>query len=186
MKPFAVVILAAGKSSRLGQPKQLLPYAGKTLIEHAVSVALESGADQVIVVLGAYAEEVARAIQHMRVQLVVNEGWNSGMGSSIGTGIGAVWETIDRAIVMLADQPLIGGNHLRLIASVDADIVASSYAETLGTPCLFERKHFDALNSLQGDRGARDLIRAMNPVSVPLGGESLDIDTPADVSRLRP
>lgn len=183
MKPFAVIILAAGKSERLGQPKQLIPYGGKTLVEHAVSIALQSGGEPVVVVLGSYFDDVRRVLEPTPARLVFNDAWQTGMSSSIAAGIDAVPEPVGRAIIMLVDQPFITSGHLRALAVVEAEVVASSYDGVIGTPCLFGRSYFDQLRSLQGDRGARELIRSLEPVSVPLP-QSLDIDTVDDLKRL--
>lgn len=196
---FGVVLLAAGESSRLGRPKQLLPYEGSTLVGHAARVALDSSAEEVVVVLGASAVEVREALGDLPVRTVVNESFPEGMGGSIRVGVGALeglsreprrhgdTEGLDGAIVTLVDQPRVTSEHLKsLVAGLgDASIVASSYDGVLGAPCAFRREEFPALLALKGDVGARAFLRGEAVVSVPFAGGQFDIDTPEDASRLQ-
>src|SRR4051812_45945036 len=104
---FGVVVLAAGGSARLGRPKQLLPYLGQTLVEHAVRTAIASGAAQVVVVVGADAEAVRKTLSGLRLRIVENPEWQSGMASSIRCGISALDPGLSSAVIALADQPRI-------------------------------------------------------------------------------
>lgn len=196
---FGVVLLAAGSSSRLGRPKQLLPYGGTTLVAHAAQIALDSGAAEVVAVLGASADEVRSALGDLPARTVVNEAYEEGMGSSIRVGVREIAErrpVIEALVVMLVDQPQITAEHLRaLIAKLDPpdpplstlhppSIVASSYDGVLGAPCAFGRSEFPALLALRGDVGARSWVRGESVAVVPFAGGRFDVDTPDDAARL--
>jgi molybdenum cofactor cytidylyltransferase len=137
--PAAAVILAAGAATRMGQLKQLLPYRGKTLVEHAVEQALAAGFDPVVVVVGAEADLVRVAVSERPVTVVENSFWHLGMGSSIAAGVGVLAEAQSLAI-MLADQPLVEARHMRemqaLLDRSTAPAVAAQYNGTLGVPAL--------------------------------------------------
>jgi molybdenum cofactor cytidylyltransferase len=171
----------------MGQLKQLLPYRGKTLVEHAVEQALAAAFDPLIVVVGAEAESVRAALLARPVLVVENSTWHLGMGSSIAAGIGALPEAQTVAI-LLADQPLVESRHLRamqaLLAVSDALAVAAQYNGTLGVPALFKRELFEALRSLDPAAGARALLRD-RATAFPLPEAAMDIDTPEDFAALR-
>lgn len=183
---FSVVILAAGGSSRFGQPKQLLPYRGMTLVEHAARTALDSGADEVIVVVGD--ETVGNRLGALDTRVVFNSDWAEGMGSSIRSGILALKEETGAVVVALCDQPAITADHLRNLgerALAGFSIVASSYGGVIGVPCGFSKEMFPKLAELKGDAGARDLIRAEHSiVTIAFTAASIDIDTLDDYQRL--
>lgn len=192
---FGVVLLAAGGSSRLGRPKQLLAYLGRTLVEHAARTALASGAAEVVVVVGAEAARVREALRGLRVRIVENPDWAAGMGGSIACGVAALEESnggegVEAAVVALADQPRITPAHLRTLAArlgeSSKPIVASSYDGVLGAPCAFARSEFARLAVLTGDVGARHLIRnGEEPVeAVEFAGANVDVDTPEDAQAL--
>lgn len=189
---FGVVILAAGASSRLGRPKQLLPYLGKTLVEHAARTALASGATEVIVVVGAHAQEVRAKLAGLPIRVVTNREWEEGMASSIRCGFAALGPEIRCAIVALCDQPRITPGLLRdLVArhvETSSPVVAASYDGVIGAPCAFSRELFPELLALTGDSGARELIRSSpEPVErVEFCGGNVDIDTTDDYQKLVP
>ncbi|CAM3767445.1 nucleotidyltransferase family protein [Corallococcus sp. ZKHCc1 1396] len=184
----AVVLLAAGASSRLGQPKQLLIHEGVPLVRRAAQAAL--GAGPVVVVLGARREAVAAELEGLRVRCVDNPDWARGQGSSLQAGLRALPPDVDGMLVMLCDQLRVEAAHLRaLVATFErtrAPIVASAYAGTRGVPALFSRAVFDELAALPPAEGARGLI-ARDPsrvVEVALAGGEEDVDTARDLSRL--
>ena len=185
---FGVVVLAAGGSSRLGRPKQLLPYLGRTLVEHAVRTALASGASEVVVVVGANAKEVRETLRGLKIRIVVNEDWAEGMGGSISLGVKALGEGIETAVVALGDQPRITPEHLRKLAERATPIAASSYAGVLGAPAAFDRSEFARLVSLKGEVGARHLVRSGGEEieTVEFASANVDVDTPEDYRRLVP
>ena len=183
---FGVVVLAAGGSGRMGRAKQLLPYLGHTLVEHAARTALASGASEVVVVVGARADEVRERLRGLGVRVVLNRDWERGMGGSIACGVAALGEGIERVVVALGDQPRITPAHLRTLAERDGPIVASSYDGVVGAPCAFARSEFPRLLALEGDEGARSLIRNQQVETVPFAAANLDVDTPEDYRALVP
>jgi molybdenum cofactor cytidylyltransferase len=186
--PFGVVVLAAGGSSRFGRPKQLLPYLGRTLVEHAVRTALASGAAEVVVVVGAEGPEIRKRLQGLRVRIVTNETWAEGMGGSIAKGVAALSDRVDATVIALADQPRITPEHLRALAerTSQEEIVASSYDGIVGAPCAFARDQFSRLLALTGEEGARHLIRAANVAVIEFAAADVDVDTPKDYRALVP
>ena len=192
MLKFGVVLLAAGNSSRMGSPKQLLEYKGKPLVRHASEVALASHASLVIVVLGANSDAVHTAISDLAVMTVENERWPEGMGTSIRAGIEVAQQCqLDGVILALADQPLITpATFDRLIAHhivAGKKIVASRYAGTVGVPVLFDKQYFANLLALTPDQGCKGLIqRYAEPEGLLDCPEAeIDIDTPEDYQFVR-
>ena len=193
----AGVILAAGSSSRLGTPKQLLRYRGETLLHRAVRLALEAGLHPVHVVLGSNAAAVGEALADLRgrVATVVNDHWQTGMGSSLARGIAslpaATGPEPGAALVLVTDQPRVSHALLAAIAAAfrtgGASLVASRYGSgALGVPALFARRYFPELARLTGDRGARALFTRYGDdlVTVAFPEGDLDIDTPAAAASL--
>ena len=195
--PVAAIILAAGASSRLGQPKQLLLHGGETMIERAIRMAIESGATPVLVVLGAHYELICKAVPFGApgsAIAVVNEHWEQGISTSIHAGLRALEAAAPQAqgvMILSCDQPRLTADHLRvLLASfsnqAEPTIAASAYAATQGVPAIFPRQVFADLLALSGDRGARALL--MQPscplISVDFPGGEIDIDLPADIAQL--
>src|SRR5690349_1659589 len=163
----ALVLLAAGGSSRMGRPKQLLDYQGQPLLRHSVEQALGSVCRPVRVVLGADAEACRAAIADLPVEFVVNEGWAEGMGSSIRRGVAALLAASDHpeaVVIALCDQPLITSAFLdamvRLHVERRAPMVAASYDDRPGVPALFARSWFPRLAALDSQAGAKALLQA--------------------------
>lgn len=161
---FAVVVLAAGQSPGRGRPKQLLPYLGRTLVEHAARTALASGACEVVVVVGEYADEIRHELRMLPVRVVHNREWRKGISSSIRTGISRLQSDPSAAVISLCDQPKTTGAHLRalaqrVLAEDGATVAASAYDGVLGAPAAFARSMFSQLLGLSGESGARHLIR---------------------------
>jgi len=184
--PFGIVLLAAGSSARLGKAKQLLPYQGTTLIEHAIRIALEAGASEVVVVLGAFAEEIGVRISDLPVKPVLNKDWAQGMGGSIRVGVAALSEGVEAVVVMVCDQPAVTSEHIQaLVAPImrGKKVAASFYDDVLGVPASFSRAMLPGLMRLQGDSGAREVIRNCDtPVEAVLfTGGSWDIDMAGDL-----
>lgn len=177
----------------MGQPKQLLPYRGRTLVEHAVDQAQLAGFAPVVVVLGANAPLVCNAVERTSAAWVVNENWESGMGSSLTTGIAkllAIAPDAPAIAILLADQPRVTANDLsamsRALETSSAPIIAAGYAGTVGVPALFRNTEFEKLKNLTPDSGARALLRGGQSEiqSYPLPEAAIDIDTPADFAAL--
>ncbi len=187
------LLLAAGGSSRLGQPKQLLEFKGKTLLRHAAEAMAESYCDPVVVVLGAETEMSAVEIGSLSVVQCLNEDWQSGMSSSIRIGLAMLLELapeIDAVLVSLCDQPFVTTEMLNRFgekfATTNAALIAAAYNRVTGVPALFSSEIFDELSHLDGDKGARDLIRSRFDVeTIDLPEAAFDIDTPEDTASLR-
>lgn len=191
----AVIVLAAGSSSRFGSPKQGALVQGMPLAERALRVALECGADKVLLVTGAHAVTTLYALKGMRaedmsrVQIVNNADWATGQASSVRTAVRSFDSKTGAAIFMPVDQPFLHTDLLRqLIAEWrgGASIVAPSVnGELRGAPALFDRVWFDELAALEGDKGGRVLLQrhAMKVHAIEVSDVSslLDIDTPADL-----
>ena len=193
MDKTAIVILAAGNSSRLGRPKQLLPYQGKTLLTHVVTEALAAALSPVVVLTGAYREEIQDSLRGQRVALVYNPEWETGMASGIVAGLGkalSIEPYLQSVIVAVCDQPYISAELFRALivkyAASGKGVVACSYSEIVGTPVLFDVRYFKELSVLSGDAGAKQLLRKYpdDVATVPFPGGSIDIDTTEDFQRL--
>jgi len=190
MCKIAVIILAAGASTRLGQPKQLLPYQGKTLIRHAAEIAHDGGYEPVIVVTGALHEQLLAELKEGHIEVIHNPNWQQGMSASIRTGVEAAEkQEPDAVLIMLCDQPLITSEHLKALGTTfssleDGSIVATGYEHIAGVPALFPRKLFNSLKELRGEQGARELLKVYQNslVTVSFAGAAVDIDTPEDLS----
>jgi CTP:molybdopterin cytidylyltransferase MocA len=201
---IGAVVLAAGGSSRLARPKQLVVHEGLPLVARAAQAALETGADPVVVVLGADATMVRAALSGIPVIPVVNPEWDGGLGTSIATGVRTIMghtPSVCGVLVMLADQPLVDEAALgRLIdtwfysdprpcdGGLDATIAAAEYDDTVGVPAVFGRAHFDALCSLPPAAGAARLLRHGDDrvIRVAMPEAAVDVDTPEDLERLVP
>jgi molybdenum cofactor cytidylyltransferase len=188
---IAAVILAAGGSSRLGFPKQLMLHEGDTLVNRAALAARRAGLDPVIVVLGADSSRVAAAIDRATdVVLVMNDEWQTGQASSLRAGIRSAMSTgSDTVLVMLVDQLLVDEIALRkLIAQYDDDhrIIAAAYHDTIGAPALIACEFFSDLMQLSGDSGAGRWLRDRKDIvtQVALPEAMIDIDTPSDAAGL--
>ncbi len=186
----AAIVLAAGASTRMeGRIKQLLPWRGKTLIENAVGTAAQSDANEVIVVLGASADEIRAAIHGAPVRVAFNREWQAGHSTSLRAGLRALDARTDAAIFINADQPLLTpaavNRILQRYRETDASIVAAAYAGRLGSPVLFRRVHFDELTRLRGEQGGRELLARHRVERVELEARlGYDVDTWAEYAKL--
>jgi molybdenum cofactor cytidylyltransferase len=188
-----LIILAAGPSTRMGKPKQLLQYKGESLIRRSIRVGLEANCDPVIVVLGAHFDKIKPVITEMKVHIVENIAWEEGIGSSIRYGMSKLLklapETED-VIIMLCDQPMVKADLLKTLMRERKEkgkgIIACAYEETIGVPALFNKTFFPKLLALKGDEGAKKLLYRHRDevvaVSFPAG--AVDIDTIADYESL--
>jgi molybdenum cofactor cytidylyltransferase len=193
MDKTAIVILAAGNSSRLGRPKQLLPYQGKTLLTHIVMEALAALLQPVVVVTGAHEADIRDSLAGQSADIVYNPEWETGMASGIVAGLGkalSIEPHLQSVIVAVCDQPYISAELFRALmekrAASGKGLIACSYSETLGTPVLFDVRYFKELTALSGDEGAKRLLRRYpdDVAAVPFPGGSIDIDTAEDFKRL--
>ena len=189
MENTGIVILAAGRSARLGSMKQLLPFQHKTLLQHVIDEAFVSGAEPIMVVTGAHAKEVSESIDNEQVNLVFNAQWEQGKGSGIVAGVQAIIASnkdIERIIIAVCDQPFVTAALFMQLSQTQKDsekhIVASAYADTLGTPVLFTRKYFTHLLSFENEEGAKKLLMTYREdvASVDFPQGYIDIDTRED------
>jgi molybdenum cofactor cytidylyltransferase len=189
----AAIILAAGASRRLGEPKQLLRYEGQSLLSRTARLASEAGLDPVYVILGASSAESAREIAGSQARAIYNPSWQNGMGCSLRCGVQQILglqPIPENLAVLVCDQPLLSAGYLaRLLqAHIDAGskLTSSQYGGICGVPAVFSSQIFRELTRIPGDRGARGIIEAYaserTVLDFPEG--SIDIDTPADVARL--
>lgn len=189
---IATIVLAAGSSSRLGRPKQLLDIQGQPLLCHCTKLALDATPDNVIVVLGANEKPLREVITPLPVKIVSNHFWKTGMGSSIKTGLNYVLQSDiapDGIILMVCDQPALTSQHLRRLVEqfyeTKKPIIASSYAGSGGVPVLFGRSFFSNLLLLGDDQGAKKIVSQF-PSQVALVEFSegvLDLDTEEDYEK---
>ncbi len=187
------MILAAGSSSRMGTPKQLLLFRGQTLLRRAALAALGAGCRPVIVVTGAHAERTRGELYGLDVREAFNARWETGMASSVRAGVEALADADAEAravVLMLCDQPHVTSEVVAaLVAAHRADgspVVASQYGGGLGVPALFARTVFAELARLEGRAGAKQVIKkyASESAFVPFPAGEIDVDTPDDFSRL--
>jgi molybdenum cofactor cytidylyltransferase len=189
----AAIILAAGSSSRLGQPKQLLRLDGETLLARMIRLAKEAGAAPVIAVVGAHCNAICKAVDFGESTVIVNGEWEKGISTSIRAGLRALEQSapdINAALLMTCDQPRLTTGHLRTLMEAfaekaDSAIVASAYGGIQGVPAIFPRVTFPTLSKLRGDKGARALLAQppMPVISVPFEGGEIDIDLPRDIEQ---
>jgi molybdenum cofactor cytidylyltransferase len=187
---IAGIVLAAGRSSRMGQPKQLLDWHGMPLVRVAVVQALDAHLDDIVVVTGGAHQDVERALAGLPVRLVQNARFAEGQSTSLHAGIMALRPDTAAAIVMLGDQPFVSAAIIDALADAwragAARIIAPSYRGRRGNPVLFDRTLFAELLAIGGDQGARELLtRRKDAVQlVPFDDDRplLDIDTPEDLA----
>ncbi len=179
------LVLGAGGSSRLGRPKQLLPYGGGTLLDHTVSTARACGFDQIVVPIGGAAQEVQDAVDLSGTEVVVNYAFGKGCSSSIAAALGAVDPRCEVIVLMLGDQPGVTPATIAtlLAGRGEAPLAVCRYADGRGHPLAFGRSVFGELSDLHGDKGVWRLLdqRAEEVVEVAIPGPvPLDVDTPED------
>jgi len=176
------LVLAAGGSKRLGQPKQLLPYGSTTLLDHVLGTARACGFDQLICVVGGSASQITATVDRKDVEVVENDHFGEGCSSSIAAALSAVDPRCDVMVLMLGDQPGVGYETVaKLLAGRgDAMLAACAYDDGRGHPLAFARSTFDQLAALHGDKGVWKLLdRAGDQVvDVPVPGPiPRDVDT---------
>lgn len=218
------MVLAAGASSRLGQPKQLLlDLYGEVLVHKVARDALEAGCRPVCVVVGAHAGGVRAAVSDLDVLVVENFDWPDGLSTSIRCGLSAVVDSnpppsgrtedvsnvytdasgttfcnvrtqltafggVDGVLLVTCDMPSVGPAHIQLLMSEFNDAsprVASSYGDTWGIPAIFPAVDFAELQTLEGDKGAKNILSQRGSSLIPLEGGTFDLDTPTDVAKWR-
>ena len=186
-----VIVLAAGAASRFGRPKLLEDLDGRPLLQHALASARDAGLGPVLLITGHDADAVQQAAAGYVDEIVFNPAHADGMGTSIACAIRACRNEADAVLVLLADQPRISGEHLRRLvdtwSGVTDEIVATTFAETLGPPVLFGSGTFDMLVELEGDRGAKSLLHGdrFRVHTIACDAAAIDIDTEAELNAVR-
>jgi molybdenum cofactor cytidylyltransferase len=189
----AGIVLAAGSSRRMGRPKQLLDVGGKPLLELIVNQANASRLDEVLVVLGAEADQIRRRMDLGRAFVIINRDHATGMASSLRAGIAALDDEIDRAVVILGDQPAVTSSMLDALIDLQErsglPAAALSFDGLLHPPVVLARALWPDLTALDGDVGCRALIRQRPELVATLPAEGghrhpTDIDTPEDYELL--
>ena len=179
------IILAAGGSARLGRPKQLVQWGNELLLERAVRIVTQAGCAPVVV-LGSAAAEINSACSLARCNVVVNPVWRTGMGSSLRVGVeAAIAMNADAAVLLTCDQPAVDADHIRRLVAAGAGSkrVASAYAGRKGVPAYLPASSLMELRTLEGDEGARSLLREALTIDLTFG--ELDVDTEEDLQRAR-
>ena len=189
MSNVGAIILAAGGSTRFGRPKQLLEFQGESLVRRAVQAASEACGSSIVVVAGDMHALIQAELRESAATVVENPEWSRGLGTSIRCGLQhliASTPELDAVVLMACDQPFADARTIAALVAKQATtgkaIVASSYADTLGIPALFDQSCFEALLALPDDAGAKALIesRPDDVASIEFEKGAIDIDTPAD------
>lgn len=187
------ILLAAGGSSRLGKPKQLLQFQGRSLIRIAADTLTNSLCRPIVVVLGAETDRSAYEVADLPVGVCANGEWQIGMGSSIRSGLQHLLGNepdLDAVVIALSDQPLVTAADIDSLITefitTTSPIVAARYGGIVGVPALFSKAVFGELLGLDGDKGARRIIRSRpdDVRTVTIETAAIDIDTPDDADRL--
>ena len=191
---IAILVLAAGSSSRMGSPKQLLKWKHTTLIGHAIETVKQLDTLKAVVVLGANHDKIKPVVEQHKIEILVNEHWKSGLGNSIALGINSISASninLDGVLIILADQPLIDSSYLNMLLKSfeigKQQIIASVYNEhKLGVPVLFDKFYFEELSQLNDDKGAKGILQKYTNRVISVDAKELvsDIDTLEDYERL--
>ena len=191
--PVAAIVLAAGGSVRMGQPKQLLAIGGRPMVRRVAEAVCGTGLAQVVVVVGADAAAVAQALAGLPVTIVVNEAWANGLSTSVRVGIRSLRPEIQAALIVLADQPALTPELLETLVvryrATGAPIVVPFFQGRRGNPVLFDRTLFPELLAVEGDQGGRALLgrygQQMERVDVNDAAVTMDVDTRQDYESVR-
>ena len=185
----AILVLAAGRSSRLGRPKQLLPFRGRPLLEAVLAVARACVADQRLVLLGGAAEDVRAAVDLDGFEVVLNQAYGTGCSSSIAAAVPELAPDTGVVVLLLGDQPGVSTDAVRrlLVGRGDAPLAVCRYDDGIGHPFAFGREVLPDLARLHGDKAVWKLLeqRAADVIEVRVPGTiPLDVDTQEDYERL--
>jgi molybdenum cofactor cytidylyltransferase len=193
----AGIILAAGASTRFGQPKQLLRLNGRCLVEWVLEAALDARLKRIILVLG-YAHQkiqqvLGKKLQHPKLQIEVNPHYQNGQSGSLKLGLSCVSDTYPSVMFLLADQPLVDAVTLNILLeqfwSTDRHICVPTFAGRIGNPCIFSSHFYPQIMQISGDIGARRIIQAnpeqVHEVQIQNPHFFLDVDTPADLEKIK-
>ena len=193
LKNCGILIVAAGQSKRLGSPKQLLMYEGKTLINRLIDIVKEAVDFPMVLVLGAHAEKIKLQLSNPNMPIIINEQCAQGMGSYISIGLEGLIQknpAIDGVMVLVCDQPFLNREHILTLLDLQAKsalpMAACYYAGVLGTPAVFHQSIFPELLALKADMGAKNIInhRIQEVAKLQFEQGVLDIDTEEDYKKL--
>lgn len=192
-KNIAILLLAAGSSSRLGHPKQLVQINGQPLLQKMVETSLATGCSPVVIVLGAYFEKIKPVIENLPIHILENKNWESGMGSTISCGMDFLINNspeLKAVILLVCDQYYLAEKNIEELITVfnnsNKKIIASKYGETIGVPALFSKELFSDLLKLNGQSGAKKIIQKYMEGSaiVEFSEGVFDLDTEEDLKKL--
>lgn len=190
---IGVVILAAGSSSRLGRPKQLVEYHNKTLLQHVIDTITPFHLNPSILVLGANSDQIRKLINPKNVTVLYNENWSEGIASSIRLGVSesmTLNESLDGILFLLSDQPFVASDLIEKLIDKylngNQRITACSYKGNVGVPAIFAKDFFPQLLKLTGDVGAKKIIKqnSESVETITFEHGSFDVDTEEDVHKL--
>lgn len=183
---IAMIILAAGESKRMGKIKQLLPWKNTTLLGHAIEQGINSNVEEVFVVLGAHTEQILKHIDQSKINIVYNQKWKTGMGTSLACAIHYFDKKsliYDAVLIALADQPLLDKDYynklLKCFLDNNKNIVASKLKNGVGVPAIFKSSYFNEFKILNDDYGARKILRsnAKGIYILEANCDTIDVDT---------
>ena len=194
MKNTGIIILAAGESSRLGRPKQLLTFRDTSLLQKVIDQCAPLEFDTGVIVLGAHADDIRKAVDPGKFTFVMNPEWKEGIASSIRKGVEFSLELnpeTEHLLFLLSDQPFVTTALLQRLLKTHKtgkkEITASLYDEDVGVPAVYSKPAFPLLKKLSGDKGAKKVMKRFpeKVATVPFGKGSFDVDTPEDYEALR-
>ena len=185
MPKTAILILAAGESKRMGEPKQLLPYNNSTLLLHSIEQANNIKYSDVFIVIGAHFADIFKSIRGQKVTILKNNNWEDGMGSSLSKGIELIKKknNYDRVLVTLADTPLVTTEHYEELISLSDTtgkrIILTNYEEVAGVPAIFDKSLFNELSLLSDNEGAKPVVKKYNKEVLKMTSKTpfFDVDT---------
>ncbi|WP_447940682.1 nucleotidyltransferase family protein [Pseudoxanthomonas mexicana] len=185
---LVAVVLAAGGSTRLGRPKQLLTRDGETLVHRAARLALASGASRVLVIVGAQADDVVSAVRDLPVECVVNARWSGGLAGSVRIAVEALAPHDHPTLLLTCDQPALDVAHLQTLGDASrrapSGSAATRFGDRVGVPAVVAPTMLRTALAVQGDRGLRDALNAAGAGVIACDAPDLgvDIDTPEDLA----
>ena len=192
MSKTAILILAAGESKRLGEPKQLLPYKKTNLLAHAIEQVKSIERSEVFVVIGAHFSDIFQSIRGQKITVLKNNNWEKGMGSSLSKGIEFIKKkgSFDRVLVTLSDLPLVTLSHYEELISLSKTsrkrIILTDYEDTSGVPAIFDKSLYNELSLLSDDEGAKPVIKKYKKEVIKLTSKTpyFDVDTKEEYQKL--
>ncbi len=186
----AILVLAAGASSRMNEIKQVLPYKDSTLLGNALKMAKMSKSAQVFCVLGANKDEIQQKVDFLDIEIIENKEWNDGLGKSIAVGVATIQKNSEynSILVMLGDQPFITSRYLdKMISKFNENqspVIVTNYSGKPGVPALFPHKNFSELIKISGDSGAKSILKNHANIIKLEAENTFDVDSPEDYKKL--